>query len=101
MPSAAASHARISLRQRTGRSGRWPGRQVHVSATLAGADVDSRAWSLDHAQATSTWASIAVSDIGRAVVFYEGKLGLQTLDSGPGATILTAAASTVRAVARR
>ena len=32
-------------------------------------------------------ASIAVSDIGRAVAFYEGKLGLQALDSGPSATI--------------
>lgn len=32
-------------------------------------------------------ASIAVSDIERAVAFYEGKLGLQALDSGPSATI--------------
>jgi predicted enzyme related to lactoylglutathione lyase len=32
-------------------------------------------------------ASIAVSDIGRAVAFYEGKLGLQALGSGPSATI--------------
>ena len=32
-------------------------------------------------------ASIAVSDIGRAVAFYEGKLGLQALDSGPSASI--------------
>lgn len=31
-------------------------------------------------------ASIAVSDIGRAVAFYEGKLGLQALHSGPSAT---------------
>jgi catechol 2,3-dioxygenase-like lactoylglutathione lyase family enzyme len=29
--------------------------------------------------------SIAVSDIGRAVAFYEGKLGLQALRSGPSA----------------
>jgi catechol 2,3-dioxygenase-like lactoylglutathione lyase family enzyme len=33
-------------------------------------------------------ASIAVSDIQRAVEFYEGKLGLQTLQSGPSATIV-------------
>ena len=32
-------------------------------------------------------ASVAVSDIGRAVAFYEGKLGLQALESGPSATI--------------
>ncbi|MEU4525886.1 VOC family protein [Amycolatopsis sp. NPDC024027] len=32
-------------------------------------------------------ASIAVSDIGRAVAFYEGKLGLQALQSGPSAHI--------------
>ncbi len=32
-------------------------------------------------------ASIAVSDIGRAVAFYEGKLGLQALESGPSAKI--------------
>jgi catechol 2,3-dioxygenase-like lactoylglutathione lyase family enzyme len=32
-------------------------------------------------------ASIAVSDIGRAVAFYEGKLGLEALRSGPSAAI--------------
>ena len=32
-------------------------------------------------------ASIAVSDIQRAVAFYEGKLGLQSLQSGPSAHI--------------
>jgi catechol 2,3-dioxygenase-like lactoylglutathione lyase family enzyme len=32
-------------------------------------------------------ASIALSDIQRAVVFYEGKLGLQPLQSGPSAKI--------------
>jgi len=32
-------------------------------------------------------ASVAVSDIGRAVAFYEGKLGLKALYSGPSATI--------------
>ena len=32
-------------------------------------------------------ASIAVSDIGRASDFYEGKLGLQALESGPSAAI--------------
>ena len=32
-------------------------------------------------------ASIAVSDIQRAVEFYEGKLGLQALRSGPSAKI--------------
>ena len=32
-------------------------------------------------------ASIAVSDIGRATDFYEGKIGLQSLESGPSATI--------------
>ncbi len=32
-------------------------------------------------------ASIAVSDIWRTVAFYEGKLGLQALQSGPSATI--------------
>ncbi len=32
-------------------------------------------------------ASIAVSDIGRAVEFYEGKLGLEALESGPSAAI--------------
>lgn len=32
-------------------------------------------------------ASIAVSDIHRAVAFYEGKLGLQALQSGPSARI--------------
>jgi catechol 2,3-dioxygenase-like lactoylglutathione lyase family enzyme len=32
-------------------------------------------------------ASIAVSDIRRAVAFYEGKLGLQALRSGPSARI--------------
>jgi catechol 2,3-dioxygenase-like lactoylglutathione lyase family enzyme len=32
-------------------------------------------------------ASIAVSDIERAVAFYEGKLGLQALQSGPSAHI--------------
>jgi len=32
-------------------------------------------------------ASIAVTDIGRAVEFYEGKLGLQALQSGPSAAI--------------
>ncbi len=32
-------------------------------------------------------ASIAVSDIHRAVAFYEGKLGLQPLESGPSAHI--------------
>ncbi|MER5458312.1 VOC family protein [Micromonospora sp. NPDC002389] len=31
--------------------------------------------------------SIAVSDIQRAVAFYEGKLGLQALQSGPSANI--------------
>ncbi|TDB97167.1 VOC family protein [Micromonospora fluostatini] len=31
--------------------------------------------------------SIAVSDIQRAVAFYEGRLGLQPLHSGPSATI--------------
>jgi catechol 2,3-dioxygenase-like lactoylglutathione lyase family enzyme len=31
--------------------------------------------------------SIAVSDIGRAVEFYEGKLGLEPLESGPSASI--------------
>src|SRR5687768_7383746 len=35
-------------------------------------------------------ASIAVSDIGRAVAFYEGRLGLQALESGPSAAILDA-----------
>jgi catechol 2,3-dioxygenase-like lactoylglutathione lyase family enzyme len=33
-------------------------------------------------------ASIAVSDIQRAVAFYEGKLGLQALQSGPSAKIV-------------
>jgi catechol 2,3-dioxygenase-like lactoylglutathione lyase family enzyme len=33
-------------------------------------------------------ASIAVSDIQRAVAFYEGRLGLQTLQSGPSAKIV-------------
>lgn len=32
-------------------------------------------------------ASVAVSDIGRAVSFYEGKLGLTALRSGPSAAI--------------
>jgi catechol 2,3-dioxygenase-like lactoylglutathione lyase family enzyme len=32
-------------------------------------------------------ASVAVSDIGRAVAFYEGKLGLTPLGSGPSAHI--------------
>jgi catechol 2,3-dioxygenase-like lactoylglutathione lyase family enzyme len=32
-------------------------------------------------------ASIAVSDIGRAVAFYEGKLGLEALRSEPSASI--------------
>ena len=32
-------------------------------------------------------ASIAVSDIQKAVAFYEGKLGLQALESGPSAYI--------------
>ncbi|GAA4459653.1 VOC family protein [Phytohabitans houttuyneae] len=32
-------------------------------------------------------ASIAVSDIARAVAFYEGKLGLRALESGPSAHI--------------
>jgi catechol 2,3-dioxygenase-like lactoylglutathione lyase family enzyme len=32
-------------------------------------------------------ASIAVSDIQKAVAFYEGKLGLQVLESGPSASI--------------
>jgi catechol 2,3-dioxygenase-like lactoylglutathione lyase family enzyme len=32
-------------------------------------------------------ASIAVSDIQRAIAFYEGKLGLQALQSGPSANI--------------
>jgi len=32
-------------------------------------------------------ASVAVSDIGRAVAFYEGKLGLEPLGSGPSAEI--------------
>jgi catechol 2,3-dioxygenase-like lactoylglutathione lyase family enzyme len=32
-------------------------------------------------------ASIAVSDMRRAVAFYEGKLGLQASESGPSATI--------------
>ncbi len=32
-------------------------------------------------------ASVAVSDIGQAVAFYEGKLGLQALESGPSAAI--------------
>jgi catechol 2,3-dioxygenase-like lactoylglutathione lyase family enzyme len=32
-------------------------------------------------------ASIAVSDIAKAVAFYEGKLGLQVLRSGPSANI--------------
>ena len=32
-------------------------------------------------------ASVAVSDIGRAVAFYEGKLGLEPLGSGPSAQI--------------
>ncbi len=35
----------------------------------------------------SVRASIAVSDIGQAVEFYEGKLGLQALSSGPSAHI--------------
>jgi catechol 2,3-dioxygenase-like lactoylglutathione lyase family enzyme len=32
-------------------------------------------------------ASIAVSDINEAVAFYEGKLGLRPLESGPSASI--------------
>lgn len=32
-------------------------------------------------------ASIAVSDIGRAIAFYEGILGLEALESGPSARI--------------
>ena len=32
-------------------------------------------------------ASVAVSDIAQAVEFYEGKLGLQALESGPSAAI--------------
>jgi len=32
-------------------------------------------------------ASVAVSDIERAVAFYEGTLGLKALESGPSATI--------------
>ncbi len=32
-------------------------------------------------------ASIAVSDIDRAIGFYEGQLGLQSLESGPSAEI--------------
>ena len=32
-------------------------------------------------------ASVAVSDIGQAVEFYEGKLGLQAFESGPSAAI--------------
>jgi catechol 2,3-dioxygenase-like lactoylglutathione lyase family enzyme len=32
-------------------------------------------------------ASIAVSDIGRAIAFYEGRLGLRAVESGPSATI--------------
>ncbi len=32
-------------------------------------------------------ASIAVSDIAKAVAFYEGKLGLQAIESGPSAHI--------------
>ena len=32
-------------------------------------------------------ASVAVSDIQRAVAFYEGELGLQTWQSGPSAAI--------------
>ena len=32
-------------------------------------------------------ASVAVSHIGRAVAFYEGRLGLQALKSGPSAAI--------------
>lgn len=32
-------------------------------------------------------ASVAVSDIGRAIEFYEGKLGLPSLQSGPSAKI--------------
>ena len=32
-------------------------------------------------------ASVAVSDIGSAVAFYEGKLGLKALESGPSASI--------------
>ena len=32
-------------------------------------------------------ASIAVSDIRRAIEFYEGRLGLEALESGPSATI--------------
>jgi catechol 2,3-dioxygenase-like lactoylglutathione lyase family enzyme len=35
----------------------------------------------------SVRASIAVSDIGQAVEFYEGKLGLEALSSGPSAHI--------------
>ena len=32
-------------------------------------------------------ASVAVSDIAQAVAFYEGKLGLRALESGPSAAI--------------
>lgn len=32
-------------------------------------------------------ASVAVSDIGRAIEFYEGRLGLQAVESGPSAEI--------------
>src|SRR6476661_3421648 len=32
-------------------------------------------------------ASVAVSDIGRAIAFYEDQLGLKALDSGPSAAI--------------
>jgi catechol 2,3-dioxygenase-like lactoylglutathione lyase family enzyme len=35
----------------------------------------------------SVRASVAVSDIGQAVAFYEGKLGLQSVESGPSAAI--------------
>jgi catechol 2,3-dioxygenase-like lactoylglutathione lyase family enzyme len=35
-------------------------------------------------------ASVAVSDIRQAVAFYEGKLGLQALESGPSAHIADA-----------
>ena len=40
-------------------------------------------------------ASIAVSDIQRAAAFYEGRLGLQALQSGPSAKIAAAPGSTV------
>src|SRR6478736_2644618 len=60
---------------------------VRESATIVGVDPRRVEGLVVPLSDCPVRASIAVSDIGRAIAFYEGRLGLKALESGPSATI--------------